>query len=336
MATSAEPQPIEDQEPYLAERVVGLGEPTYTAPEVEQQVGLSPDVTRRVWRAIGFIQPADDEKAFTEADVDALRTLKWFLEAGLADLDLVLGMTRIISQSAARVADAEADAIKEELARGPHLADVVLADAERTDGAARPFAALEHFLVHLWKRHLVASLGRVDVLNPGEAHHELAIGFADIVGYTRLSRHIGEAELSRFVESFETAAQDIAVDHGARIVKTIGDEVMFVADDPDAAADTALDLIACDPGDGQTGVELRVGLAHGFLLSHRGDYLGPTVNLANRAAQAAYPNTILVSEEMKESLDRRDDLEVKPIPRRKLKGIGPVDLWVLRRKERRS
>lgn len=317
----------EDADVFPTERLLGLGDPIYTSEEVAAKAGLDLEVARRVWRAIGFVDPPEDAAVFTAADVEVLGILARFLENGLTDLDLVLGMTRVMSQALARVADAEAHAMRDFMARTPEVTELSAA----VPLAAEIFPALETFLLHLWRRQLAHALVRADVLHPAETDTELAVGFADLVGFTRLARQVDEAELARIVERFEGRSHELAAEVGARIVKTIGDEVMFVADDPSSAAELALRLTE-SLATSEEEIEVRVGVAHGAAIAHRGDYFGPTVNLASRTARMARPNTVLLAEAMARALEDRDDLAIRPIRRRKLKGIGPTDLFVLRRR----
>ena len=121
-----------------------------------------------------------------------------------------------------------------------------------------------------------------------------AVCFVDIVGYTSRSKSLDESELVDWLEHFEDAATGIVVDHGGRIIKTIGDEILFVADDPAAAAEIALLLTerGADPDDPFPSV--RAGIAHGEVVSRLGDVFGPVVNIASRLTSVARPGTVLV------------------------------------------
>lgn len=309
------------------EDLIGLGEPVFTAPQVSEKAGLELEQTRRLWRAMGFVLIPDDEVFFTEADLDVLTRLAAFMKEGFADLDLVLGITRVMSQSVARTAEAQVDAMRQQLASSPRLAQRV---AESDLSVAKEtFDALEQFLVYVWRRHLADALQRGQVLAPQTSTVRTAVGFADLVGFTRLSREIDEDDLAALVEAFESATQEIATDAGGRIVKTIGDEVMFVADDAPAGAAMALALVESSVG--ELDAEIRVGMAIGQVTPHHGDYFGPTVNLASRAARVARPSSVLVDEGVTHALEGNDSFLLKPIPLRRVKGLGTPQLYVLRR-----
>jgi adenylate cyclase len=309
------------------EDLVGLGEPIYTAEEVAKAAGVSREGARRIWLALGFVDPPEDTKFFTEQDREILQRLSRFIDAGLADIDLVLGVTRAMSRALRHVAEAEADAIREAVLQSPERVTKLLEEG----GVSQLFDDLESFLVHAWRRHLADAVTRSEIeLVPGE-EAKLVVGFADLVGFTRLSRYVDAEELEAIVDRFESTAHDLVTEFGGRVVKTIGDEVMFVADDVERAVEIGLRLIDVLTSGDEANISLRVGIAYGPVVAHRGDYFGPTTNLASRAAKVARRNTLLVSEEVRDVLEERDDLEVKPIPRTRLKGIGAPRLWAVRR-----
>ena len=308
------------------EELLGLGQPIYNAIEIAEKSGLGVEEAKRLWRAMGFVVVPETQKFFTEADLDTLKELAGFMSDGFADFETVLGTTRTMSQNVGRIAETEVDAIRRSLTQSPKLAMDVL--ESKGDVAKEAFASLEHFLVYVWRRHLAQALQRAQVLEPQGSAVQMAVGFADLVAFSRISRHLDQDELEGLIERFEAVAQEAATAVGGRIVKTIGDEVMFVADEATDAAEMALAMVdACSGSESE--VEIRVGAAIGELTSHHGDYFGPTVNLASRAARAARPNSVLVGDDFAKQLT--DDFSVKPVPVRRLKGIGSPQLFVLRR-----
>ncbi|MGH2820752.1 MAG: adenylate/guanylate cyclase domain-containing protein, partial [Actinomycetota bacterium] len=274
-----------------------------------------------------------EERFFTEADLEVLDRLVELLRMGLTDMDTIVAMTRVVGQGLARIADAEASAMKQRLTEMLEASEVGPEGAEAAAVGLAPelFPALESFLTHVWRRHLAVALERVHIFEGADSDQRSAVGFADVVGFTRLSRHIGERELLRIIELLDAKTQDLVSSFGGRIVKMIGDEVMFTTPDPADAAEIALHLTE-DFGADETLPDVRVGLAFGPVLSHRGDCFGPTVNLANRAAGTARPGTVLVSEDIREALTALEGYELKAIRRRHLKGIGPTRLWTFRRR----
>lgn len=149
---------------------------------------------------------------------------------------------------------------------------------------------------------------------------QLAVGFVDLAGFTPLSQAITSRDLVEFVRDFERTAHDAARRHGARIAKTIGDEVMFVAESPAAATAYATDLIETF---GSDSVVPRGGVATGDLITLHGDYFGPIVNLAARLVDQAVPGEVLVSAEVAAEVPA-----AVAAGRRMLKGFAePVSVW---------
>jgi len=307
------------------EELLGLGNPTFTALELAEKTGISVEDAKRIWRALGFVERPVDEVFFTKQDLSVLQTMADFIRAGIADLDTIVSMTRTFSQSVARIAEAEAEVMRDRV----RMEGAAISPEEAAQILPVLVPALELFLTHAWRRHLEAALARVQVFDTAAADEVKVIGFADLVGFTRLSLEIDETELSRIVEELEARAQDIISTHGGRVVKMIGDEVMFVAADPSAAATMALDLASLEIADSP--LRLRGGLAFGPVISQRGDFFGPVVNLGRRAASAARSQSILVTEDVRNELADSPDFYLKEIPTRRLKGFGPTRLWVLRR-----
>ena len=123
---------------------------------------------------------------------------------------------------------------------------------------------------------------------------------------------------------------DAVTAHGGRVVKMIGDEVMFTVDSPRAAAEISLSLAEGTRGADDL-TELRVGMAYGPLLEREGDLYGPVVNLASRMTAVAFPGTILVDAALRDELADDQDFRLRSMRPRHLKDLGRVPLWVLRR-----
>jgi adenylate cyclase len=156
------------------------------------------------------------------------------------------------------------------------------------------------------------------------------VGFADLVSFTRLVRRLSEHELARVVQRFEALASDIVTAHGGRVIKTVGDEVLFVAMGAAPAAAIAIDLVEAMAEDDVL-PDVRVGMASGQVVSRLGDVFGNTVNRASRLTALARPGTVLVDDAIAASLASVSGFEMSPLWRRTLRGIGPVTPWSLRR-----
>ena len=207
---------------------------------------------------------------------------------------------------------------------------VELAASRGLHGAAalEPLDRTPELLEYMWRRHVEAAARR---LHAAEGLGQpAAVGFADLVGFTALSQQLGDRELAELVDRFAGLSHDAVVGHGGRVVKMIGDEVMFAVDELRPAADLALDLADTYGGEEQLS-DVRVGLAWGNVVSREGDLFGPTVNLASRIVGIARPGSVVVGPEVHERLDGEAGLRFRSMRPRTLKGIGRVHLWVLRR-----
>jgi adenylate cyclase len=320
-----------------------IGEPEFTPLDVAEQAGSDIEFARRMWRALGLPPVPDDHRAFTKTDIEILQSVRLMLDQGIVQPAAQLQMTRVIGQGLARVAEAQVSVAAEITGVAPEMITTIESVPPVIPELVRQ---LEVYLGYTWRRHLLAAIWRqaaaTGELTAGEK--PIVVGFADMVDFTAMSQHLSPSELEAVVERFEALVYDHVPEHGGRVVKMIGDEVMFAVDELPAAAGIALGLIEADgmarDGRGKaragepTLPPLRVGLACGPALNWEGDLFGPTVNLASRLVNIARPGTILVSEEAGEALAAREDLELRRIPTQSLKGIGRVHAYALRRTPR--
>lgn len=153
-----------------------------------------------------------------------------------------------------------------------------------------------------------------------------AVGFTDMVGYTRMTRGLGNAELVRVLDLFESLTGDVVAEGRGRVVKTIGDEVLFVCESASEAADIALELTARAEAE-QRLPQVRTGLAHGAVLSRFGDVYGAAVNIAARLTAVARPDTVLVNTELAGELSGMAAYELRslrPVSVRGYSRLRPV------------
>jgi adenylate cyclase len=153
-----------------------------------------------------------------------------------------------------------------------------------------------------------------------------------MVGFTLLSQHLSDEELAAVVRRFEEISHDIVTSARGRVVKMIGDEVMFVVDGVTDAACIGLELADAYADDDLLS-DVRVGLACGPVLLRDGDYFGPTVNLAHRIVNIANPGTVLMSDDFQSALEHEapHQFGARPLRPRLLKDLGRVQLWWLSR-----
>ncbi len=302
-----------------------------TQSEVAETTQLPIDVIRRLWRALGFLDVEADDLAFTDLDVEAVQLFQSMLAAGLADLDSSIQTARVIGLSMARIAEAETTPGSTPFL-SPSGDSIIDADLfARQAGLA--FPAMARLLEYVWRRHLQAAVRRAQLLRArgsvGGMSPVTAVGFADMVGFTVLSQHLGDEELVEVVARFEELAYDTVVALGGRVVKMIGDEVMFVVQSAVSAAEIGLSLAEAYAGD-ELLSDVRVALAVGPALLRDGDYYGPVVNLASRLVGVAHPGAVLVSDEFRAALgDDTERFEMRPLRPRTLKDIGRVQAWRL-------
>jgi len=189
---------------------------------------------------------------------------------------------------------------------------------------------MEQMLYHLYAIQLLAAIRRrLAVADPAALEQQLAVGFVDLVDFTAISQELEPDELAAMVAEFESRSQATVAEEGARLVKSIGDEIMFSTPSPAVAVRVALRL-ARDPRRGPLTPDVRGGVAYGAVLARWGDEFGPVVNLASRLLNIAYPGSVIVSDEIHDALVDDPNLDWRPLKPRRLKGIGRVSSWVVR------
>jgi adenylate cyclase len=307
-----------------ADLVFGAGE-VLTAGQLAEQVGTSVDQVLRVWRALGVDVPGPEVTMFSPADVDLLRTL---VSTDLLSEEEGDEFLHVVGSSLARIAEAGiafyVQSVEAELsAQGADTLRLAQKGAAAAHTALELGTGLGAVFAHLMRDGVVRQrLAQAEVTD--RALFRLAVGFVDLVGFTPLSHRMGTRELSDFIGQFETRAFGVAVDHGGRIIKHIGDEVMFVAIDPVAACQLALALMVEFMGDG---IQPRGGLAYGDVVARQGDYYGEVVNLASRLADLAIPGEVLADDNLRRAA-ADGPLSFEGAGRRQLKGFDqPVGVY---------
>jgi adenylate cyclase len=294
--------------------------------------GLPEEELRHIWRSLGFPDPQPGELIFSDVDLGNLAAVADLMHSGVVSPEVTYGMTRVIGSSMARVASALVDAVSAgaEAVAGSGVQDEVSDVLEPIASEAGGFLPLfPDVLEQVWRRHLQAAARRRLLRGDADDGPGSVVGFADLVGFTALAQQVSDAELAEVVDQFERLAYDVVVAGGGRVIKMIGDEVMFVVDDPVFVAEIALGL-ADASRDAAELSDVRVGLACGPVIEREGDAFGATVNLASRATAIAYPGTVVVSPELREALADRPEFHFKSMRPRSLKHIGRVTLYVLR------
>ena len=304
----------------VVEAMVLGAEPHLTRVEVCERSGVDLEVAVRLWHLMGFPHTDDDEVAFTDADVDALRHAWELVELGILSPDRQAALVRTWGRSFARLAEWQTSLLTTVALEGS-ADDPSTSYTQLTEQVLPRVEALQ---TYVWRRHLASAGGRMlAVADPAAPSLPTAVVFVDIVGYTSRSKSLTESELVAWIEQFEGETADLVNGVGGRIIKNIGDEVLFVVDDPVAAVRVALEMARRGSDAGDSYPEVRAGLAYGEVVLRLGDVFGPTVNIASRLTSLARPGTVLVDRGAHDALDGDDAPDDD--------GAGPAAAYTFRR-----
>ncbi len=325
MSTANEDQPTDPVTELI------IGRPRYTSDDVARATGMSADDAERLWIELGFPQVDRESRHFTDADIEVLMTVRDLQATWPIDPDVVLKMTRVLGQALSCVAYAQAETLDtiEASADDSEPGHLRLELSEQSLQLARHLlfdGKFERFLSYAWRRHLAEAVRRR--LDPG-GETDAIVGFADLVGYTSLTNRMDPELLPDLIARFERMAYQHVSQAGGRVIKLIGDAAMFMAPNPGAAAIAALGLRASAREDAAL-PNVRIGMALGPSVAIEGDLFGDTVNRASRLTDICHPGTVLVDDALGRALDGNENLVVRALRPRKLKGIGYVRAWVLR------
>ena len=300
------------------------GERRFTRIEVSERAGVSSERAERMWRALGFATVPDDEVAFTDGDVEALRLVAALEEDGFIDPAVESSLARKLGQTQSRLASWQSAMFLELLGASKLTAD------DAIEVAALLLPAMERLQTYVWRRHLAAAAGRAVAGSDELARGVRVVGFADIVSFTRLTRRLSELELGRLIERFEGLAADVVALNGGRVIKSIGDEVLFVTDTPAQGAAVALALQdeMREAGDLP---ELRIGLSYGSILIRLGDVYGEVVNLASRLTSECKPGRVLIDRELAAALDGHPSYRLRRLRRVSVRGYHHLAPYALQR-----
>ena len=321
----------------LEARLLG-GERKLRRREVAAGAGLSLLSARKLWRALGFPNLGDEEVAFTERDQAALNTVVDLVRTGKLTEEAAISVTRAIGQMTDRMVVWQIEALVEDMVHEQGVTDPV-ARKRLVNELPALVDPLEEMLVYSWRRQLNAAVQRLAVraeagLQASEEGREgdeddaplplaRAVGFADLVSYTSLSRRMNEKTLAKLVQRFENKCAEIISVGGGRLVKTVGDEVLYIAETPAAGAEISLALAEAFTRD-EILPEARVAMVWGRILSRLGDIYGPTVNLAARLTTLADPGTVLVDSMTAAALDQDERFVLIPKDAENVRGFGEI------------
>ena len=307
----------------------------YTVQEAAREAGLEAGLVRRIAAGLG-ISLAETE-TLSEDELQLLRYVAAALDAGFP-LDALLQLVRVYGQALARVADAEVrlfhlyvhEPLMRSGASGVETAEQMLALSRQVLPLASPVMDQVHqrYLQHFVEQDVVGHMeSELDGPAIDLGRMRVAIAFADLAGYTRLTEEEGEQTAVDAVERFVEAVE-VTLPEEARVIKTIGDEVMIVGSDPTTLIDWAV-------GFQRLQVERplpRIGIHYGVALYRDGDYFGRDVNIASRVAARSAGGEVLATRPVVEQAGSH--LEFERIAEVKLKGFSnPTEVFIARQRE---
>jgi class 3 adenylate cyclase len=306
------------------------GPQAYTLRTAADSIGVPVADVEHAWAMLGLTVAGSDTPALSRADVDALAT--WVAMRTQMGEDAADGFLRVLGATVARLAEAASSMIRSS-APGLWLGDSgdELATARTYREVAQFVPRLGAMLDAIHRHHLVSTRTFIEGVVSGPSESLLCgVGFADLSGFTALTQTLTPAELSAMLNEFGATTSDVVHAGGGRIVKFLGDAVMWVHADPARLAKAALDLVD-HPRAREAGLQVRAGLGYGPILALSGDYFGNAVNLAARLVAAAAPGQILAAEEVYKQLPQWPAVVQEPL---QLKGFdAPVIAYELGRAE---
>lgn len=320
------------------DRMLVRDQARYDLTELARRAGTDVDTAQRLWRAQGFADPPPGAATFGDDAVGALCVLVRRMEPlsllghEPSPFDRLLRDVRVTSGGLARVAENASDQLIDAVhaARATGMTDEQIA-LRLVDAVDWPeLLRLYEFGLRLQVR---AAMWRKLGHDGRTEAPTLAVGFLDLVRYTAISQELEPGDLGDLVLRFEDVTHDTIAALGGRLVKTIGDEVMFVADEPAVAARIALRLTE-QTDDDDVLPEARAGLAYGSVIARDGDYYGTVVNLAHRLVEIARRGTIVISDSTHAALADDPAFAFARLRTRRIRDIGRVESWALRAGER--
>jgi adenylate cyclase len=315
------------------EREILGGRPNLTVDDIVADGKVSLDLARRLWRALGF-PDARGARAFTAADSRAIQLLTSLVDDKQLDTDTAIKLTRAVGHTMARLADWQVATLSEYI---EDLEQTGRGTGSRLDTGLEVLRAVEpsfeELLLYAWRRHLAAAVGRIEALGAEDSDlHTLVVtvGFADLVSFTQVANGIDGARLAGLVEDFESACADVVTAGGGRVIKTLGDSVLFIAGGPRQGVDIACDIVERIGGDSAM-PDVHVGIATGSVVMRLGDVFGSPVNLASRLTGIARRNRVICDVVTAAAVTGTKGYATRSMTEREIRGFGTVQPVSIRR-----
>jgi adenylate cyclase len=331
--------PLDDLRRAVAEQRLALlpverllsSEARYTAREIADLSGLDLDWFQAQRRALGLAVPGPDERVYSESDLESAKLGRQYRDVGLPDND-ALEAQRVLGRGMARYAEAVRTLVGQTFLQGGTDEAELASRLEVVTQNLMPLAG--PWLEYVFDMHMREALRQevvtAEQLATGQlgTGRDCAVAFADLVGFTELGEMIPSEELGSVAERLSRLAGEV-VEPPAKIVKEIGDAVMFVAPEPAQLVETTLRLV--EESDGVEGFPaIRAGVAYGPAVNRWGDWYGSTVNVASRLTDRARPASVLATEGVRNAVS--NGYEWSFAGEKKLKGLSlPLKTYRARR-----
>lgn len=282
------------------DRILLRGTRRWTRRQLESERGVPSSRTDTYWRSMGYLAIDDSVTALTDEDADAIVAFSELVDNGTLSEASYAHMTRGLAHHMGRLALWQLEALVE-LIRTREGVDDATARITMLELLPDLLDPLERQVRYQWHRQLASTAARAgaEVLQDvpsGRLTDEMpllrCVGFADLISFTQLAQSLEGDELAGLIQRFEALARDVVSVGGGRVVKTVGDEIMFIADTPEDGVQIALSMTEMLMDDPDI-PDVRAAVVWGTMLSRFGDVFGPTVNLAARLEGVAGPGQVL-------------------------------------------
>jgi len=314
------------------ENLLSGSEGRYTLKEVAREAELEPKLIERMYATMGLSATSLD--VLSDEDLQMMKYASAVLAAGFP-LPAYLQLLRVYGQAIAQIADAEVRLIHlyihEPLIREGVPSVEIAEEMEQLARELLPFVVPLLSFVHI---RFLAQFVEQDIIGhmetdlaeiaSEEGRLRVAIAFADLAGYARLTEERGDEEALGAVERFVEAVEQ-TLPHDARVIKTLGDEVMVVGSDAAALTGWAVGLQSTIAS-GEP--PPRIGVHYGEAIYRDGDYYGREVNRAARVVARAGGGEVLVTRPVVDTATGVDGVKFDRIGEVGLKGFSePTELF---------
>lgn len=338
-APDEEPRDYGTISAYLP-RLLG-GPVVISARDLAERTGTTLERVADYWSSMGFRRPDPDAPTFTERDLEVYRSWNELVDSGAIDLATSRSLLRANSHLADRLSLWQFEALVEDAVRRFELDDTT-ARIYVLDHMRERVGAFEQMFVHSWRRQMESLLARLDkeVSQRGRQVSKdrfplnRSLGFVDMVSYTSSSEILGGAVVE-LIERFEDESRQAITEAGGRVVKTIGDAVLYIADDLATGLQVVTSLIERLNADDRI-LPVRASFVRGDVFSRSGDVFGPTVNLASRLVDIAPVGRILTDPATAAAVAAGkggEGYRLEEFPMAELRGFGQVSPYLLTARE---